>query len=95
MGIVSNDAISYRFYPIQRKFRVINRAEILRLEIVSYDPLVDYGGWGIRIGRKGRAYTTSGNKGLLIAPMGKKNILIGTCKPQELEAFLKQHGYPG
>jgi hypothetical protein len=90
---ISSEAIRYRFFPIQWKFRMIKRVDIKRLETITYDPLTEYGGWGIRAGRKGWAYTVSGNKGLLITLVDDTNILIGTCKPQELMQYLLHNGY--
>ena len=90
---ITGEAIAYRFFPLQRDFKVIQRSEILNLEVVTYKPLGDYGGWGIRMGRKGMAYTVKGDKGLLITLGSQKNILIGTSKPEEMRSFLQQQRY--
>jgi hypothetical protein len=90
---ITGDAIAYRFFPLQGGFKVIRRSVILNLEVVTYKPLSDYGGWGIRMSRKGMAYTVKGDKGLLITLDSQKNILIGTSKPEEMRSFLKQQRY--
>lgn len=90
---ITGDAISYRFVPVQGRWRVIRRQDIVQMGLVSYDPLSDYGGWGIRFGRKGIAYTVRGNKGLLIKLPKNKLILIGTSRPDELSSFLHAQGY--
>jgi hypothetical protein len=90
---ITGDAITYRFYPLQRRFRVIPKSDITHLEVVTYKPIRDYGGWGIRIGQNGMAYNVKGDKGVLIRLASQKNILIGTSKPEKMEAFLKKQRY--
>ena len=48
------------------------------MEASTYSLLKDYGGWGIRYGRKGKAYNVSGNKGVLLTLADGKNGLIGS-----------------
>jgi hypothetical protein len=90
---ISADAICYRFFPLQWRFRVIRKQDIEEMRIVSFDPLGDYGGWGIRIGRKGIAYTVKGTMGLSIRMIKKKAILIGTSRPGQLSLFLRSQEY--
>ncbi|HLI92821.1 MAG TPA: hypothetical protein VKU83_04410 [Puia sp.] len=85
------DAISYRFFPIQWKYRNISRVNIESMELIDYNPISDYGGWGIRFGKKGAAYTVKGNHGLYIRRADKSSVLIGTSKPKEMEDFLQKH----
>ena len=87
---IDTDSINYRFSPIQLKYRKINRSDIEKMDVITYDPMEDYGGWGIRIGSKGKAYTARGNHGLHIQLFIGKNILIGTSKPEELQRFLQK-----
>lgn len=47
--------INYKYFPWQDLYRVFVR---------QYSPLVEYGGWGIRFGSKGRAYHVSGSWGI-------------------------------
>jgi len=85
---ITKNAVEYRFVPWQRKFKTIEKQEIAHLEVITYNPIRDYGGWGIRYGKKGTAYTTKGNKGLLIHRKTGKDFLLGTAKPEELKTFL-------
>jgi hypothetical protein len=87
--IVDVDAISYRFFPVQWKYRKIKIDNIESIKVVDYDPIADYGGWGIRFGRNGRAYTVKGNHGMYIRQVGKGPILIGTSRPGEIQRFLE------
>jgi hypothetical protein len=87
---IDTDAVNYRFLPIQLKYRKIKRSDIEKMDVITYDPMEDYGGWGIRFSGKGKAYTAKGNHGLYIQLFTGKNILIGTSKPQEMQRFLSK-----
>ena len=58
--------------------------EIKNLEIREYRPILEYGGWGIRFNRTGKAYTVSGKIGLQVELFNGKKILIGTEKSDNL-----------
>lgn len=88
---IGADFVSYRFFPIHRTYRTISRSDIESMDVIQYDPLFDYGGWGIRFGRRGRAYTARGDFGLSIRLVNQKGLLIGTSKPVELKKFLQTH----
>lgn len=84
---IYNDRIEVFFFPfgIHKKY---NLKDITKLEIIKYNPILDYGGWGIRFG----AFSTSGNMGLKIFHKKtnfSKSILIGTQKPKELSIVIK------
>lgn len=58
--------------------------DIARLEAVTYRPILDYGGWGIRMGSSGWAYNVSGNRGVRIHFKDGRQFLIGSQRPDEL-----------
>ncbi|MBS1773773.1 MAG: hypothetical protein JST82_13015 [Bacteroidetes bacterium] len=89
---VDETAISYRFYPIQIKMRHKLWEDIDKAYVRKYSPILEYGGWGYRfVGRKrGDALNISGNKGLQIVFKNGNKLLIGTNKPEELNAALKE-----
>lgn len=86
--IIDKQGITYRFFPFQLSFRKIEWTQIDKYEVITYNPIRDYGGWGLRYGKKGRALNVSGNKGLQLYLLNGKNILIGTKKESELTEFL-------
>jgi len=63
-------------------------------EVRKYKPISEYGGWGLRYGFKGKAYTVSGKTGLQLYMRAGKNILFGTSRPEELADYLKTLGIP-
>ncbi|AKB78361.1 hypothetical protein MSHOH_1878 [Methanosarcina horonobensis HB-1 = JCM 15518] len=61
---VRKDGLYIRFYPFHFSFRFFPIKTIQNYEVVTYNPIRDYGGWGIRYGLKGTAYNTKGNRGV-------------------------------
>lgn len=86
---ITPQTISFRFRPFMRKWKTIAWEEVKKAEVVSFNPIGDYGGWGISSSRKGKAYTTKGNMGLLLSLNQGKPLLIGTQKPNEIKQFIR------
>ena len=87
--LIDESGIRYRMYPFHFKYRQISWDQIEKCEVVEYNPLRDYGGWGIRYGKKGKAFNVAGNKGLELKLKTGEPLLLGTQKPVELAEFLK------
>ena len=88
---ISDEEISILFRPFINKPKRFKWESIKEAYVRKYKPIWEYGGWGIRYRWSGRAYNTSGNMGLQLIMKSGKKILIGTHKPDELEAFLKKY----
>ncbi len=70
--------------------RTILVATIIRLEVVTYRPLADYWGWGIRTGRDGeRVLNARGNRGIRIDLADGTRLLIGSQRPEALALALE------
>lgn len=83
---VRSDAILVSFRPFQWKPKAIPYSEIAEYRSVTYRPILEYGGWGIRRGRTGNAYNVSGNQGLLLTLKSGRTFLIGSQQPARLQA---------
>lgn len=83
---VGKDAIPLRFWPLAR--RQIDFAIIRSCRPVTYRPIRDFGGWGIRDGKKGKAYSVGGNKGAEHVVAEGKPLLIGSQHPGALAATI-------
>ena len=83
-------SIKYRYFPYIPKWKVISKEEVKSIEVISYSPITDYGGWGIKGNRTTKAYSVLGDQGLLIDVGQKKKIMIGTQKALELSSFLEK-----
>ena len=92
--VIKSDGIYYRFFPFQIKLKKISWEEISRAYIRKYNPIMEYGGWGIRNGflRSGKAYNVSGNEGLQMIYTSNKRFLLGTKKANEIKSVLSQLG---
>lgn len=83
--------IFFRFFPFHRKFRKIPFSDINSFTIRKFNPITEYGGWGIRYSIRGNglAYTLSGRFGLQIELNSARKMLIGTHHPEEVLSALK------
>jgi len=87
---ITKKGIFVRFYPIRINYKFLPWDSIQEINLVKYNALLEYGGWGIRYG-DGKALNTSGNRGLKIKFKNQKKLLIGTNKPDELEKTLSKN----
>lgn len=81
---VRTNGLHLQIIPIPICAKHFDYAGIETYEACQYRPLRDFGGWGIRFGPKGKAYTVSGNKGLQLTFKSGKNLLIGSQYPDRL-----------
>ncbi|UZD24685.1 hypothetical protein PBT90_14995 [Algoriphagus halophytocola] len=86
---IDNQGISFRYMPFIRKWRKYSRAQVKRWEVSEYQPIMDYGGWGLKGNKTTKAYTVLGTEGLLLDVGEKKKIRIGTMKAKEMQAFME------
>lgn len=92
--LIKKDGIYVKFFPFHVSFRHYDWNTISKLFVRQYNPIGEYGGWGLRLGLfgRGKAFNVSGNKGLQLEFSDNKKLLIGTNKPDELTETLKAIG---
>ncbi|TQD26154.1 DUF6141 family protein [Methanolobus vulcani] len=88
--VVRNSGLYLKFFPFHLSFKHFPFSDIISAEVVRYRPLRDYGGWGIRYGRNGKAYNISGNKGLMLEFRNGKRLLLGSQEPDVLKMSIEQ-----
>lgn len=88
--VIDSKGLTFRFFPFQIKHQSINWDDIVKYEVITYSPILDYGGWGVRSGKNGKAFNVAGNKGLLLFLKSGRPLLIGTQKDKELIDFLSK-----
>ena len=86
---VDPDGVHVRFFPLTRKH--IPFRNIVSSKARTYRPIREYGGWGIRFSRKGRAYNVSGNRGVQLELREGKPLLIGSQKAEQLADAINRH----
>ena len=86
---IRQNGIRFRFPPLIRNWKEISKENIKHYEVRKYNPILEYGGWGIRVSlRKGKAYNIKGNIGLQLILTGNKKVLIGTQKGNDIGAAM-------
>lgn len=73
-------------FPFYR--RRIALCEIASAEAVTYSPLAEYGGWGIRGWGHNVALNARGDRGVRLTLCDGRRLLIGSQKPEALAAAL-------
>ncbi len=78
-----------RFFPGIMREKQWHRRDVEALEVLTYRPIPDFGGWGYRVNGKGEVMVNaSGNKALAITKKGNsKRDYIGTQRPEDLQAI--------
>jgi len=86
---VTRTDLRFRMFPLHLQWRKLPLATIVKAETVTYRPILEYGGWGIRIGRKGWAYNVSGNRGVQVTLEGGRSFLLGSLQPERLATAIQ------
>ena len=85
---IEANSLSYRFFPFTR-WRTFRFEEIEALDLVEYNGLWEYGGWGIKWNGDTWSYTTGGKWGIIVKTTDKK-FLLGTQKPEEFRQVINE-----
>jgi len=56
----------------------------------TYDPLREFGGWGIRFGAGGRAFNMRGNQGVQLVLRSGQRVLVGSERAEELAEVIHE-----
>ncbi|MDA7618455.1 hypothetical protein N8703_04065 [Verrucomicrobia bacterium] len=91
---VNKDELRFRLKPFHLKEQVIGMSNIQSAEIVSFRPVRDYGGYGIRYAKGAKAYIVSGGKGVKIKCKDDRTFVFGSQKPDRLAAAINQNITP-
>lgn len=91
---ITEDEIRLQYPPFINKPKIISYSDIKSIQVRRYDPIGEYGGWGLRYGwtngKKNRAYNIKGDMGLQLVLGDDMRILIGTQKANELRMLIKE-----
>jgi hypothetical protein len=92
---VRSDGLYVRFFPFHLSFHRLPLADVAEIEAVTYRPIMDYGGWGIRYswgspgGTKGKAYNVRGNRGVRLTYRTSTHLLLGSQQPDTLATAIQ------
>ena len=84
---VQGSGLYIRYWPFIRRF--IPWDQIDSYKSITYNPMLDYGGWGIKGFGKRMAYNVSGNRGLQLELNNGRHLLLGSQSPERLEQAIR------
>ncbi len=87
---IDEEGVHYQMNLFQWKERTIPWSAIDQIYVRRYSPIREYGGWGIRWGLQGWAYSLRGSYGIQIVKKDGKRILVGTRQPEAAKQFLQK-----
>jgi hypothetical protein len=83
---VDREAVHIRFSPFAR--RDVALAEIVEAQPRKSNPLLEFGGVGVRWSPRGWAYLVSGGMGVQLELAGGNRIFVGSQRPGDLAAAI-------
>lgn len=86
---ITDTGVHVSMFPLLMRTRHFEWSDIDKAYMRTYQPLKEYGGWGIKGTGSNRAYNVSGKEGLQLELKDGRRILIGTQKPQEMDEVLR------
>lgn len=81
---IDSENFSYRLFPLHFRIHSYRLVDIESMEVVTFRPISDFGGWGIRWGRKGKGYIISGTKGVKIQFRTGRPVYFSSDEPEEV-----------
>jgi hypothetical protein len=91
---IDEKGIHYRFFPFHISLKTILWSDISKACVRTYDPIEEYGGWGLKGGwssSKGKAINVKGNIGIQLELKNGKKLLIGTQKETQANQILQKY----
>ena len=85
---VTGDIVAVKMGILGINLLKLKTAEITAVELHSFSPLHDFGGYGIRFNSGMQAYFLKGDRGVLLSAVGGKRYLLGSDDPEQLAAVI-------
>lgn len=81
---MDSEEFSYQLFPLHLRMHSYRLDDIEKMESVFIRPILDFGGWGIRWGRKGKGYIISGRKAVKVYLKAGRPIYFSSDEPEEI-----------
>lgn len=90
---IDEKGVHVKFFPFHFSYQHYTWEDINNAKVTNYNPLGDYGGWGVRISfrGKGKAFNVSGSQGIWLETFSGKKRMIGTQKAEQADPIIKQY----
>lgn len=85
---IDSKAISIRFYPFHIYTKRFEWPQLSDVIVREYNPIKEFGGWGLRGFGNRKTMTVSGTWLIEIVFVNNQSLLIGTKKPKEAQIAL-------
>ncbi len=91
---IDQKGITYQYPPFRNKPTTLPWEDIQTVELLKINPLREFGGWGLRYGKLGAAYTTRGKHILHIKMRKGKPINLTIVDYTALLKFAESNQWP-
>jgi hypothetical protein len=88
--IVYSEGLSFTFPPFIIKPKLFKWDDIESMELMNINPLKEFGGWGLRYGRLGTAYTTRGKYILHVKLKNSKSVNFTIANPERFSTIAQE-----
>lgn len=96
---INEEGVYVKYFPFQIKYKFYSWESIKSARVRSYNPLIEFGGWGYKrnkfhfsnfrlVIKSSICYTVSGTNGLELILKNGKKVMIGTHSPNTLDETL-------
>lgn len=83
--VTISDAVYIKVWPFMFRPRVLSPQDIVSYQALEYDPLSDYGGWGIKGSASDRVYSVSGRRGVKFHLTNGDKVMVGSQRAEQLK----------
>ncbi|MHB1461172.1 MAG: DUF6141 family protein [Armatimonadota bacterium] len=88
--VVTDQGLFVQMHPFHLRPVNIKLFGLKAADVITYNALNDFGGWGIRYGTGGKIYNAQGNRAVRLSYGSGTPLLLGSQKPEELLAAIQQ-----
>ena len=81
---INEEGVYVKFFPFHFRYKFYDWSNLHKVYVRDYKPIKEFGGWGIRFGRRGRAYSVAGSRGVRIECRDGNRFLLGSGRAAEL-----------
>jgi hypothetical protein len=86
---VRPERLVYKYVGLHRSWHEISWDEVAHFYGRRYKPIREYGGWGIRFNKEGKAYNAKGEHGVQLVMRDGGKVLFGSQEPERLVAAIE------
>jgi hypothetical protein len=89
---VSEAGLDLKWVPFSLIKKFIPLDSITKAEAVTYRPLAEFGGWGIRGMGEKKAWTVRGNRAVRMELVGGNVFYLGSDRPERIAEWIRSAG---